>query len=153
MYQLTLVVVLALFGIQTAAAQSTIVSSNASLKNGDQQIKSVELENTHSRSFSDPRDVPRDVQKRCDLDSATQGVIWRVTVMGLADFDAGKKVVLRDDKGRKFTSRCWSGIRSEAADSKGVNEHGSFFLAVGPDDSAVVTVSFGPASVDIRMKK
>jgi hypothetical protein len=150
---ITAVALIALAAICGAYAQtpkSTTVRKVVSLKSGEIVIKAVTLENTHSRSFTDPFS-----QQQCDLTQKAEGVIWRITCEG--EGIAAKEVMVEDESGRQFTHTCWSrqGAISQI-DAKGKPTGGgpqTEFLAVGPDDSKKVKITFGEASAEIVMAK
>lgn len=140
----------ALCGAYAQTPKSTTVRKVVSLKSGEIVIKAVTLENTHSRSFTDPFS-----QQQCDLTAKAEGVIWRITCEG--EGIAAKEVLVEDESGRKFTHTCWNrqGTISQI-DAKGKPTGGgpqTEFLAFGPDDSKKVKITFGDASVEIVMAK
>lgn len=126
----------------------TTVAKEVSLKFGDKVISVVRLENTHSRSYKEPFS-----QQRCNLTEKAAGVIWRIICEG--EGIAASDVVVEDEKGRKFQQTCWNSQGSVyQIDKSGKRTGGgpqTEFLAVGPDDSKKVKITFGDASAELEM--
>ena len=106
------------------------------------------LENTHSRSYADPSG------KRCDLTDEAEGVIWRVICQG-EGIDA-EDVVIEDEKGREFKQTCWSSQGTVYELDNAGNRVGggpqTEFLAIGPDDSKKLKITYGEVTAEVVMK-
>lgn len=139
-----------LCGVAAQTNKSTLVRKQVSLKFGGKEIVAVELENTHSRSFTNLLS-----QQRCDLTEKAEGVIWRIVCEG--DGIAVKDVSVEDNKGRKFHQTCWSSQGTVyKVDASGKRIGGgpqTEFLAFGPDDSKKLKITFGDASAELEMPK
>lgn len=147
----TLTLLLMVGFVYAVAAQtnkSTLVRKQVSLKSGEREIVAVTLENTHSRSYTDSSST-------CDLTNKAEGVIWRIVYEGKnIDF---KAVTVANEQGRLFQQTCWSKQGSvytlDAAGNRTGGGPQTEILAVGPDDSKKVTITFGDAKAEIEMLK
>ncbi len=135
-------------GAATQTSQSTTVRKEVSLKFDGKEIKAIELENTHNRSYS-YAPAPALPKQRCNVDEKTEGVIWIIICEG-KDIAKGD-ISFEDEKGRKFQHLCWSRKTQGIYSRRGGDE--TEFLTVGPDDSKKVKITFGEASDEIEMPK
>lgn len=128
--------------------KSTVVRKQLSLRFGGKEIVAVELENTHSRSYTDSFS-----RRQCNLTDQAEGVIWRIICEG--EGIAAKDIVVEDEKGRKFQHTCWSSqgtvYKIDASGNRTGGGPQTEFLAFGPDDSKKVKITFGDASADIQL--
>jgi hypothetical protein len=151
---LAILTLLSMATIGAAAMQTrepTTVRKEVSLESGGKMITVVKLENTHSRSFTDPI-----TREECELTKLAQGVIWRVTLEG-SEIPV-KEVRLQDERDRKFQQTCWvrqaGGVYQIDATGKRIGGGPrTEFLTFGPDDSKKVKVFFGDAWTEIEMGK
>ncbi len=137
-----------LCGVAAQINKPTVIRKQISLKFGGKEIVAVELENTHSRSYT--KSFSR---QRCVLTDKAEGVIWKIVCEG-EPIDA-KDVALEDEKGRKFQHTCWSSqgtvYKIDASGNRTGGGPQTEFLAFGPDDSKKVKITFGDASAEIQL--
>ncbi|MFS8084654.1 MAG: hypothetical protein ACMG6H_03425 [Acidobacteriota bacterium] len=131
-------------GVAAQSNKSTSVRKEVSLKFGGKEITAVELENTHSRSYTDSS-----IRQRCDADKKTEGVIWVIVCEGKAITKGD--ISFEDENGLKFQHVCWSRKTQGIYSRRGGDE--TEFLTVGPGDSKKVKITFGDASAEIEMPK
>jgi len=99
------------------------VRKDVSLISKGKTITAVELQNTHTRSYSMETGVQRQI---CTLNEKTEGVIW--TVVGEGKDIPADAIVLEDGVGRPFPHVCWSRA------STGIYGDNTFLLVAGPDE-------------------
>ncbi len=126
--------------------QSTVVREEVSLKSGDNTITAVILENTHQRTYKKQTLVDSSTDQECRLNRGVEGVLWKIVFVGA--FIEAEEIQLEDNLGREFRETCWT--RKSFVMGGDIQTE---ILAVGPDDSTVVTVTFGDEAVEIKIEE
>lgn len=128
----------------------TIVGQKVSLAAGNDTITYIELINTHARTYDDTS------FSRFTVNEADEGVIWKMRCIGIRMEDPFGKIILKNERGAVF--KPVTNVIQTAENSKAMDQNGNVlydgpattFFLLGPDDSAVIVVSFGEASTKIN---
>jgi hypothetical protein len=143
---LSLAIVAAVPGL---ASSSTKVREEVSLSFEGRTITTLEIENFHSRTHSDPY-----MGHSCRLPDEIGGVIWKVW-MGGAKINE-EEITVQNEDGEAFRRVCWS---SSSGNTKIMDADGNVtfegptteLLFAGPDDSGSLELKFGEAVATIEM--